>query len=81
VTKAKVSKSNLWLKDLEPIEGAHPSSGGGATLIMNTERNYLVTNENDLDILVNFEEEKERRGHFTLIFPLKTNIDTYRQYF
>lgn len=32
-------------------------------------------------MLVNYEEERERKGHFSLIFPLKSNVDTYRPFF
>jgi hypothetical protein len=42
---------------------------------MSVEKGMLVTNENDLEILVNFEEEKERKGHFELIFPVKKTMD------
>jgi len=31
-------------------------------------------------MLADFEEEQVRRGHYTLIFPLAKNIDTYRPY-
>ena len=72
---------SLWLKDIESLEGAIPSSGGGATNVMPTEGGYLVTTENDLDGLVLYEEERERKGHFNLIFPTKQNIDVYRPYF
>ncbi len=48
---------------------------------MNTDQGYLVTKDEDLEVLVQFEEEKERKGHFSLIFPLKQNIDLYRVYF
>jgi len=65
----------LWLKDLDPLVGAMPSSGGGVTSVMNTDQGYLVTKEEDLEVLVQFEEEKERKGHFSLIFPVKQNID------
>ena len=72
---------SMWLKDLEPLDGSSPGSGGGATQVMPTESGYLITAEHDLEGLVQYEEERERRGHFSLIFPLKTNIDSYRPYF
>lgn len=50
-------------------------------MITVTQEGYLVTNDNDLDLLVQFEEEKERKGHYGLIFPLKQNIDVYRPFF
>ena len=40
-----------------------------------------MTTDNDNELLVQFEEERERKGHFDLIFPLKQNIDAYRPYF
>jgi len=58
-----------------------PSSSGGQTNVMSTEQGYLICTENDLDGLVAFEEEKERRGNFELIFPKKDNIDVYRPFF
>ena len=36
--------------------------------------------ENDLEILADYEEEQQRRGHFELLFPLNKNIDNYRSY-
>ena len=72
---------SMWLKDLDSVEGSLPSSGGGATQVMPTEQGYLITVENDLEGLVQYEEERERKGHFSLIFPLKSNIDTYRPFF
>lgn len=63
---------NVWLKDLTPIEGSHPTSGGGPTnAITVTQDSFLMTTENDLDLLVQFEEELERKGNYNLIFPLK----------
>jgi len=42
----------------------------------------LQTNETtDLEMLVQFEEEQERIGHFDLIFPTKATVDTYRPFF
>ncbi len=34
---------SMWLKDLEPIDGVMPGSGGGATAVMPTEQGYLIT--------------------------------------
>jgi hypothetical protein len=42
---------------------------------------FLCTTDADLDVLVNYEEEMQRKGHFSLIFPLKSNVDTYRPFF
>lgn len=64
-----------------PVQGASHSSAGGPTTIMNTQDGYLVHNENDMEVLADYEEEQQRRGHFNLIFPLARNIDTYRPYF
>jgi len=46
-----------WLKDLLPVVGAPSSGAGGPTSIMGTSDGYLMTNENDLEILADFEEE------------------------
>ena len=64
-------QQQLWLKDLVPIDGASAAGGGGPTTVMHvSEQGYLQTNEaSDLEMLAQFEEEQERRGHFDLIFP------------
>lgn len=41
---------------------------------------YPLTDE-DLSIILDTEEENYRTGCFTRIFPLKTNVDQYSQYF
>jgi len=38
-------------------------------------------NEDDYDLLADLEEEYSRRGHFSRIFPLSSNVDTYSKYF
>lgn len=78
-----------WLRDLAPVDGASYSGGGGPTQVMQTVNGseygmngqFLCTNEADLEYLVQYEEERERIGHFECIFPNKRNIDTYRPYF
>jgi hypothetical protein len=72
-----------WLKDLPYMEGLNVSGSAGSTTVMHvSDLGMLITNENtDLEMLVQFEEEQERRGHFELIFPTKSNIDTYRSQF
>jgi hypothetical protein len=37
--------------------------------------------DEDFEILADLEEENSRRGHFTRIFPLASNADTYAKYF
>jgi len=37
--------------------------------------------DEDYEVLADLEEENSRRGHFTRIFPLASNIDTYSKYF
>jgi hypothetical protein len=77
------SSTTQWLKDLPYLEGSNVSGSGGSTTVMHvSDAGMLITNESyDLDMLVQFEEEQERRGHFELIFPKKSNIDTYRSQF
>jgi hypothetical protein len=59
------SNGSYFLRDLQPIEGAPHSGGGGATNIMQSnDLGYLITNENDMEILADYEEEKQRTGHF-----------------
>jgi len=35
----------------------------------------------DLEVLCDFVEENDRRGHYDRIFPLKSNVDKYAKYF
>jgi hypothetical protein len=81
VSVTKAPGQTLWLKDLEALDGSVPSGGGGTTNVMSTEQGYLICTDNDLEVLVTFEEERERRGHFDMIFPTKGNIDLYRPFF
>lgn len=37
--------------------------------------------EDDYEFLADLEEENSRRGHFSRIFPLAANVDTYSKYF
>lgn len=37
--------------------------------------------DEDYEVLADLEEEHSRRGHFTRIFPLASNIDAYSKYF
>jgi len=41
---------------------------------------YVNLTENDLEVLADFEEEQQRKGHFELLFPTAKNVDTYRPY-
>jgi hypothetical protein len=34
-------------------------------------------NDEDYDLIADLEEENARRGHFTRIYPLASNVDTY----
>ena len=38
-------------------------------------------NEDDIQIIVDFEEEQLRRGNFDLIYPLAANVNYYMQFF
>lgn len=38
-------------------------------------------NEEDIQIVIDFEEEQLRKGNFDLIFPLASNINYYTQFF
>jgi hypothetical protein len=49
--------TSFWLKDLQPLSGAQPSGGGGATTVMPVQDGFLCTTEADIEVLVNFEEE------------------------
>ena len=37
--------------------------------------------EEDWELLAEFEEEQSRKGHFTRIFPLASNVDYYNKFF
>ena len=39
---------------------------------------YVNLTENDLEMLADYEEEQQRKGHFEVLFPLAKNIDNYR---
>ena len=41
---------------------------------------YVNLTEVDLDMLADYEEEQQRKGHFELLFPTPKNIDTYRPF-
>lgn len=67
-----------------------PSKRGLASLSSSPEkdmRNRKLTEwaetltEDDWEVLATFEEEQQRRGHFSRIFPLASNIDVYSRFF
>lgn len=37
--------------------------------------------EEDVQIIIDFEEEQTRRGNFDLIFPMAQNVQYYSQFF
>jgi hypothetical protein len=37
--------------------------------------------DNDMEMLADFEEEQQRRGHFQLLFPKAKNVDDYKGFF
>ncbi len=37
--------------------------------------------DEDYDLIADLEEESSRRGHFSRIYPLSNNVDTYSKYF
>jgi hypothetical protein len=41
----------------------------------------ITMTENDMDMLADYEEEQQRKGHFTLLFPRARNVDEYKGYF
>lgn len=41
---------------------------------------YINLTENDLEVLADYEEEQQRRGHFEMLFPTSKNVDTYRSF-
>jgi len=45
------------------------------------EREMITMTEADMDMLADYEEEQQRKGHFTLLFPRARNIDEYKGYF
>jgi len=42
---------------------------------------FVQMQDNDYETLADFEEELSRRGHYDLLFPLSSNIETYKGYF
>lgn len=40
-----------------------------------------MANDEDIQIVSEFEEEQLRRGNFDLIFPLPQNVNYYSQFF
>ena len=41
---------------------------------------FVSLTENDLEMLADYEEEQQRRGHFEVLFPTAKNIDNYRSF-
>lgn len=37
--------------------------------------------DDDYEVLADLEEENSRKGHFSRIYPLASNVDTYSKYF
>ena len=37
--------------------------------------------EDEIDVLLTFEEENTRRGNFTRVFPLASNLQYFEKYF
>jgi hypothetical protein len=64
---------------LSATSGTGSGFGGGRGLM--SEPSYIQTTEADMEMLADFEEEQQRRGHFTLLFPRQKNIETYKGYF
>jgi len=57
IKSQKINSQKTFLKDLQSIQGANPSSGGGPTNIINLVDGYLQHTDNDLEMLADFEEE------------------------
>ena len=79
----KIQPPKPWLKDLgEPSLTKTPAQNqASSSMIFGpgvSFEGYVNLTENDLDILADFEEEQQRKGHFELLFPTAKNIDNYR---
>ena len=40
----------------------------------------MTLNDNDLEMLADFEEEQQRRGNYELLFPTAKNIEPFRSF-
>ena len=73
-----------WLKDCGEPSLSKTSSGaaGQASLsaIWGTANmeGYVALNENDLEMLADYEEEQQRKGNFEILFPTPKNIEYNR---
>lgn len=70
-----------WLKDLgEPSLMKNSNSASMSTIFGLNMEGYVNLTENDLELMADYEEEQQRRGHFETLFPTPKNIDTYRSF-
>ena len=71
-----------WLKDPgEPSLAKSPAPKEGGLLSGQIPvEGYIGLTENDLEMLADYEEEQQRRGHFEMLFPTAKNIDNFRGY-
>ena len=41
---------------------------------------FVNLTDNDLEMLADYEEEQQRKGHFELLYPTVKNVDYYRTF-
>eukprot|EP00358_Blepharisma_japonicum_P002777 CAMPEP_0202955366 /NCGR_PEP_ID=MMETSP1395-20130829/51757_1 /ASSEMBLY_ACC=CAM_ASM_000871 /TAXON_ID=5961 /ORGANISM="Blepharisma japonicum, Strain Stock R1072" /LENGTH=90 /DNA_ID=CAMNT_0049671855 /DNA_START=1800 /DNA_END=2069 /DNA_ORIENTATION=+ len=71
-------KTNRLLGFEKPAKIAHRNLSGLLSCV-NLE-DYDI-NQEDLNVLIDCEEEWDRIGNYNRIFPLKSNVDYYAQFF
>lgn len=72
-----------WLKDLgEPVLAKGSAGSASLSTIWPTGymEGYVNLTDNDLEMLADYEEEQQRKGHFEVLFPTAKNIDNYRSF-
>lgn len=84
-TFAKIQPPKPWLRDLgEPVLAKGPSNVNQTSMSTIFTNGYMEgfvnLTENDLEMLADYEEEQQRRGHFEVLFPTAKNIDNYRSF-
>lgn len=68
-----------WLKDFgEPSLAKGATSGGANGSFGQPCDGFVNLNENDLEMLADYEEELMRKGNFEVLFPTPKNIDSHR---
>jgi len=54
---------------LSANNGSSAAGSGFGGRGLTNEPNLIQMTENDMEMLADFEEEQQRRGHFSLLFP------------